>query len=147
MDNAAAFEAVDWEFESLRAHHPFPKDGVMYILRLVVLPLLISVCVAAQPVPGNIRKEGRQFMCIEPGPKAEPSGWIKNLFPRPVLFQQMPTTGFRYDGLILKHLIPPPDLRAQHFTIVDASGFSLLALPSHSCRAISVYVDEKGSVH
>jgi hypothetical protein len=119
----------------------------MYIPRLLILPLLISVCVAAQPVPGNIRKLGKRYICIEPGPVAEPPAWIKNLFPRPVLLQQVPTTAFRPEGGIPKHIIPPPEFRVHDFTIVDASRVGLLAPRWRLCDGINVYVDEKGRIH
>ena len=118
----------------------------MHIPRLLILPLLISVCVTAQPVPGNIRRLGNRYMlCIEPGPEAEPPAWMKNLFPRPVLFQPLPTTAFRPDGAVLKHIIAPPELRVHDFTM--ASGGQPASSPWHPCRGINVYADEKGRIH
>ena len=118
----------------------------MHIPRLLILPLLISVCVAAQPVPGNTRLPGNmrlpgyRFLCIESEPK--PPAWIKNLFPRPVLSQQLPTT----DGTILKHIIPPSEFLVHNLTLADPSGLCLLA-PRPLCDGICVHVDEKGRIH
>src|SRR5438552_11012525 len=116
----------------------------MHIPRFLILPLLISVCVAAQPVPGNVRKLGNRSICIEPGPQPEPPAWMKEVFPRRVSF---PTTAFRSDEAILKRIISPPELRAQDLTRVDANGVSPPAPHLHPSRCITVYVDENGRVH
>ena len=46
---------------------PVDAEGLMYTPRLMILPLLVSICVA-QPVPGNIRKIGKNYLCIETEP-------------------------------------------------------------------------------
>jgi hypothetical protein len=99
----------------------------MHMSRLLILPLLISICVAAQPVPGKIRKLGSRHICLGPVSEAAAPWFTKNLFPRPVPYQQLPTTPFPLDGAILKTTTPPPEWRL--------------------CRGFYVYVDEKGRIH
>jgi len=118
----------------------------MRVLRLVILPLLISVCVAAQ-VPGNIRLLGNRYVCIEPESAAVQPAWIKNLFLCPVLFQQLPTTAFRQDGISQTHIIPPPEFRAHDLTMVDASRVSRFrSFPGHIlCHGVRS--DAQGRFH
>jgi len=115
----------------------------VYIPRLLILPLLISVCVAAQPVPGNVKLLGKRYACVEPEPQAEPA-WIKNLFPRPVLFQRLPTSSFHQDGMSLARIVPPPEFRVDDFTVVDTSGVTLLGPRWHLCHGIYV---ANGRIH
>jgi hypothetical protein len=84
----------------------------MYLLRLLALPLLISLCVAPLAMAGD-------GMCMQA---------LENPFPRPILFQQLPTVPFHRDGINLTHIIPPPEFRA-HLKMVDARGVSLFRTP------------------
>jgi hypothetical protein len=111
-------------------------EGFMYTPRLLILPLLVSICVA-QPVPGNVRKDRQDYLCIETEPLAEPPEWVKKLFPRPVLFQQLPA--FRQqDGSVLTRIITPPEFRAtRDLKVVDMSGVSLFLRGRFLCRGAS----------
>ena len=117
---------------NVRAIMSVNAEGFMYIPRLLILPLLVSICVAQ--LPGNIRKIGENYLCIETEPLAEPPEWVKKLFPRPVLFQQLPA--FRQqDGNVLTRIIPPPEFRAtRDLKMVDMSGVSLFLPGRFLCR-------------
>jgi hypothetical protein len=117
----------------------------MRIQRLLILPLLVSVCVA-QSLPGNFKKDRKSYLCIEMEPLAAPPEWMKSLFPRPVLFQ--PLASFRqHDGSILTHIIPPPEFRAHNLTRVDASGVSLFRTPHGPSLCYGIRSDAQGRFH
>jgi hypothetical protein len=84
----------------------------MYFPRLLILPLLVSVCFAAQ-VPGHLRPLGNAYECV--GPETVQSPW-KNPLSRPALGQ---------DGVSLENIVPPPEFRARDLKMVDARGVSL----------------------
>jgi hypothetical protein len=118
----------------------------MHIPRLLILPLLVSVYVA-QPLPGNARLLQRHsYICSETWPVAVPP-WMKNLFPRPVVFQQSPTTAFPQDESTLTRIATPPEFRPHDFTMVDASGTILFRVPGGSLLCHGIHSDAQGRVH
>jgi hypothetical protein len=101
------------------------------IPRLLILALLISVSITAQPVPRNARQPFHSSVCFDWGPEPEPPpGLIKDnhLFRPPVLSQQPPITFVRQDGTILKHIVPPPEFLVHNFTM-PPGGLCDLAYP------------------
>ena len=112
----------------------------IFILRLLIPTLLISICVA--PLAAHPVTSYEPFWCSLPS--AQPQS-MKNYFPRPILFQQMPIAVFREDGTILKHITPPPEFLA-HDSTMHPGGLCPL---SHSigCYGSCVHVDEKGRNH
>jgi hypothetical protein len=120
----------------------------MQIPRLLILPFLISVCVMAQPVPGNTRLPFHSyFLCTDwwQEPVLPPT-WIEDLFTRPVRSEQLPTTFVRQNGTILNHITPPPDFLVHNSTMVVPSGLCRLAHP-RACFGLCVHVDEKSRIH
>ena len=61
----------------------------MHIPRVLILPLLISMCVAAQRLPGNVQLP---FLCIASEPQPEITMCIKNHFTRPFQSEPRPPT-------------------------------------------------------
>jgi hypothetical protein len=97
----------------------------MRVPHLLILPLLVSVCVA-QPVPGNIPKGRRILLCVEMEPPAPAPEWVKKLFLRPDVYQQLPTTPFHRGGGVATHIIAPPEFHAtSDLTMADMSGVSM----------------------
>jgi hypothetical protein len=83
----------------------------MYIPRLLILPLLVSVSFAAK-LPGNVRWPGNAFECVGP--------W-KNPFLRPA---------FDQNGISLTQIVPPPEFRARDLKMVKVRP----TVPSTSSR-------------
>jgi hypothetical protein len=79
----------------------------MYIPRLLVLLLGVSVGLAAQ-VSGHVRHVGNVYECVV-GPETEQSPW-KNPFTEPAFGQH---------AISLTRIVPPPEFRAHHLTMVD----------------------------
>jgi hypothetical protein len=101
----------------------------MYLIRLLALPLLISLCVAPLAIAGN-------DMCMQA---------LENPFPRPILFQQLRTVPFHQDEINLTHIIPPPEFGA-HLKMVDARGVSLFRTPLWPLRTGGVSCERNGRV-
>jgi hypothetical protein len=112
------------------------EEGILMRIRHLLVPLLLVSACVAQRLPGNVQKlYKKNYLCIETEPLAAPPERVKKLFPGPVLFQQLPTTGFRQDGSILTRIIPPPEFRPMRdLTIVDMSGVSMFLPGRFLCR-------------
>jgi hypothetical protein len=97
----------------------------MRVPHLLILPLLVSVCVA-QSAPGNIRKVRRRYLCVEMDPLVVPRDWITKPFPRPAVYQQLPASPVDQGGSVVTRIVLPPEFHATgDLTMADMSGVSM----------------------
>jgi hypothetical protein len=106
----------------------------MYIQRLLILQLVVSLGIVAQ-VPGNIRLLHDRYECTEPEDEDLPA-WLKTVFPRPTLLRPEQQRGivFSQNGTALKHITPPPEFRGKNAVSEDVGGVSPLIPRWHFCH-------------
>jgi len=97
----------------------------MYIPRLLILLLGVSVSLAAQ-VSGHELHVGNVYECV-----TVQKPW-KNPFPQPA---------FGRNGISLTRIVPPPEFRAYDLRMVDARRFPLFDSLFPTPKPISCQVD------
>lgn len=101
----------------------------MYVPRLLILQLAVSVSLAAQ-VSGHVRQVGNVYECVV-GPETVPRPW-KNPFPQPA---------FGQNRISLMRIVPPPEFRTHDFTMVNARQVPLFDSLFRTPKPISCQVN------
>ena len=104
------------------------RGGFMYVPRLLILLLAVSVSLAAQ-VSGQ-RQVGNVYECVvEPETVQRP--W-KSPFPQPA---------FGQNTMSLTRIVPPPEFRTHDFTMVNARQVPLFDSLFRTPKPISCQVN------
>ena len=101
----------------------------MYVPRLLILQLAVSVSLAAQ-VSGHVRQVGNVYEFVV-GPETVPRPW-KNPFPQPA---------FGQNRISLMRIVPPPEFRTHDFTMVNARQVPLFDSLFRTPKPISCQVN------